>query len=79
MAEGPAAGLAILEPVLSSGALARYGPLYAAYADLLEQAGDHRSATLYWQRAIEATPNEALRSELSRRITTDRPDGQVIG
>ena len=37
MADGPHAGLAILEPVLATGALTGYAPLHAAHADLLEQ------------------------------------------
>jgi RNA polymerase sigma-70 factor (ECF subfamily) len=66
MADGPRAGLAILEPVLASGALAGYAPLYAAHADLLERAGDP-GADAAWARAIDATGNAALREELARR------------
>src|SRR5207247_2244056 len=33
MADGPRAGLAVLEPILASGALGDYGPLHAAHAD----------------------------------------------
>jgi RNA polymerase sigma-70 factor (ECF subfamily) len=68
MADGPRAGLAILEPVLASGALAGYGPLHAAHADLLDRAGDPDAATAAWTRAIEATENAALRAELERRV-----------
>jgi RNA polymerase sigma-70 factor (ECF subfamily) len=66
MADGPRAGLAILEPVLASGALGDYAPLYAAYADLLDRAGDP-AAGAAWTRAIEATRNSTLREELRRR------------
>ncbi len=69
MADGPRAGLAILEPVLASGALAGYAPLHAAHADLLERAGLADEAAAAWARAERATDNEALRRELHRRRT----------
>jgi RNA polymerase sigma-70 factor, ECF subfamily len=67
MADGPRAGLAVLEPVLADGALAGYGPLHAAHADLLERAGEAAEAAAAWARAARATPNAALRGELHRR------------
>jgi RNA polymerase sigma-70 factor (ECF subfamily) len=75
MADGPRAGLAILEPVLAAGALAGYGPLHAAHADLLERAGDAAAASAAWARAIAATENAALRAELERRLA-DRSQAQ---
>lgn len=68
MADGPAAGLAVLTPVLALPELAGYAPLHAAHADLLERAGDAAGAAAAWQRAIETTPNAALRDELRRRV-----------
>jgi RNA polymerase sigma-70 factor (ECF subfamily) len=68
MADGPRAGLAILEPILASGTLADYGPLHAAHADLLDRAGDPPAATAAWARAIQATENASLRAELERRM-----------
>jgi RNA polymerase sigma-70 factor (ECF subfamily) len=68
MADGPAAGLAVLTPVLALPELAGYAPLHAAHADLLERAGDTTGAAAAWQRAIDATPNAALRDELRRRV-----------
>jgi RNA polymerase sigma-70 factor, ECF subfamily len=67
VADGPLAGLAVLEPVLAAGQLTRYGPLYAAHADLLERAGRPAEAAEAWARAIEMTENSALRDELIRR------------
>ena len=67
MADGPLAGLAILEPILTSGTLAGYAPLHAAHADLLDRAGDAEGAAAAWARAATATGNEALRDELRRR------------
>src|SRR5262249_38079610 len=69
MADGPHAGLAVLEPVLASGPLDGYAPLHAAHADLLDRAGDREAAAAAWARAIEATENAAVRSELQRRVT----------
>jgi RNA polymerase sigma-70 factor (ECF subfamily) len=66
MADGPLAGLAVLAPVLASGALDGYAPLHAAHADLLERAGDPGAAAA-WARAVAATANPVLRDELHRR------------
>jgi RNA polymerase sigma-70 factor (ECF subfamily) len=72
MADGPLAGLAVLGPVLASGQLDAYGPLHAAHADLLEQAGRSDEAATAWARAIEATENGPLRDQLIRRAA-NRP------
>jgi RNA polymerase sigma-70 factor, ECF subfamily len=74
MADGPRAGLAVLEPILAAGTLADYGPLHAAHADLLDRAGEWEPATAAWARAIAATENASLRAELSRRVAErERP------
>ena len=67
MADGPRAGLAVLEPILTSGALAGYAPLHAAHADLLDRAGEKDAAAAAWARAAAATSTDALREELHRR------------
>ncbi len=67
LADGPQAGLAILEPVLASGALTGYAPLHAAHADLLERAGRKAEAAAAWERAERAMGNTALQRELHRR------------
>jgi RNA polymerase sigma-70 factor (ECF subfamily) len=67
MADGPLAGLAVLAPVIASGALSDYGPLHAAHGFLLEKAGDSERARGAWARAAEAAGNEAVRDELLRR------------
>src|SRR5205814_8661383 len=61
------AGLAILEPVLASGALTGYAPLHAAHGDLLERAGLAAEASAAWARAERAMGNAALQRELHRR------------
>jgi RNA polymerase sigma-70 factor (ECF subfamily) len=73
MADGPQAGLAILEPILTSGTLTAYAPLHAAHADLLERAGGREEAAAAWGRAADAAGNEALREELRRRRDAARP------
>ena len=77
MADGPHAGLAVLEPILGSGVLADYAPLHAAHADLLDRAGDADAATAAWARAIAATENGALRAELERRVAA-RSNGRTV-
>jgi RNA polymerase sigma-70 factor (ECF subfamily) len=68
LADGPHAGLAVLASVLAGGELDGYGPLHAAHADLLDRAGDRGAADAAWARAVAATQNEALRTELERRV-----------
>ncbi len=73
LADGPLAGLAVLEPVLTGGQLAGYAPLHAAHADLLETAGRAGEATAAWARAIGCTDNAAGRDLLTRRAARHEP------
>ena len=68
LADGPAAGLALLEPLLNEPALERYQPLHAAHAELLSRAGDTAGAAGAYQRAIALTANAVERAELERRL-----------
>jgi RNA polymerase sigma-70 factor (ECF subfamily) len=68
LASGPAAGLALLEPLLADPALERYQPLYAAHAELLSRARDAAGPPRADQRAIELTANAVERTELERRL-----------
>jgi RNA polymerase sigma-70 factor, ECF subfamily len=68
MAEGAAAGLALLEPLLSDPALERYQPLHAAHAELLSRAGDATGAAGAYERAIALSANAVERAELERRL-----------
>jgi RNA polymerase sigma-70 factor (ECF subfamily) len=68
MADGPAAGLALLEPLLDEPALERYQPLHATHADLLSRAGDTEAAARAYERAIALTANAVERAELERRL-----------
>jgi RNA polymerase sigma-70 factor, ECF subfamily len=67
MADGPLAGLAVLEPVLAAGTLQGYSPLHAAHAALLEKAGYPERARGAWTKAAETSASPALREELLRR------------
>ena len=66
-ADGPRAALALLAPVLADGRLDGYPPLHAAYADLLERAGDHDASVTAWRRAADAASNPAEQAALARR------------
>jgi RNA polymerase sigma-70 factor, ECF subfamily len=68
LASGPAAGLALLGPLLDDPALERYQPLHAAQAELLNRAGDAAGAACAYERAIALTANAVERAELERRL-----------
>jgi RNA polymerase sigma-70 factor, ECF subfamily len=68
LADGPAAGLTLLEPLLGDPALERYQPLHAAHAELLSRAGDAASAVGAYERAIALTANAVELAELERRL-----------
>jgi RNA polymerase sigma-70 factor, ECF subfamily len=68
LAAGPAAGLELLEPLLTDPALERYQPLYAAHAELLSRAGDAEGAARAYERAIALSANDVERAELQRRL-----------
>jgi RNA polymerase sigma-70 factor (ECF subfamily) len=70
-AEGPEAGLDVLEGPLGDPRLRGYAPLHAAHADLLRRAGDPVAADAAYELAIEASENEVQRAELERRRARD--------
>jgi RNA polymerase sigma-70 factor, ECF subfamily len=67
MADGPRAGLALLERLGADRRLAAYQPFHAARAELLRQAGAAADAAAAYTRAIELSPNDVERAELERR------------
>jgi RNA polymerase sigma-70 factor (ECF subfamily) len=67
-ADGPRAGLELLEPLVAAAALDRYAPLHAAHADLLRRAGDRPGAAEAYRRAIALSHNAVERAELERRL-----------
>jgi RNA polymerase sigma-70 factor, ECF subfamily len=74
MADGPAAGLVLVEQIEASGALADYHLLPATRADLLRRLGRTEQARLAYQRALELAPTDAERRYLMRRIAETTPD-----
>ena len=72
LADGPAAGLELLEPLIADPALERYQPLHAAYAELLSRAGDAEGAARAYRCAIALTSNAIERAELERRLSALR-------
>jgi RNA polymerase sigma-70 factor (ECF subfamily) len=68
MAQGPAAGLAILDELGSGPALGRWSQLQVARADLLSRIGRHAEAHDAYRRALELGPPSAERAFLLRRL-----------
>jgi RNA polymerase sigma-70 factor (ECF subfamily) len=66
-AEGPEAGLDLLEGPLGDPRMRGYAPLHAAHADMLRRAGQPAAADAAYALAIEHSDNEVQRAELSRR------------
>src|SRR5262249_16727786 len=62
LADGPAAGLALLEPLLGDPALEGYQPLHAAQAELFRRAGDSSAAAGAYERAIALSTNAVERA-----------------
>jgi RNA polymerase sigma-70 factor, ECF subfamily len=75
MAEGPAAGLELVEALEASGELAGYHLLPATRADLLRRLGRPKEAAAAYREALELAATDAERRYLSRRLSevTNRP------
>ena len=71
----PQEGLALISPLLGEGSLARYAPLHAAHADLLERWGDGAGAARAYERAAAVADNDVARAELLRRAQRLRAAG----
>ncbi|HKX16179.1 MAG TPA: RNA polymerase sigma factor [Propionibacteriaceae bacterium] len=67
MADGPDAGLALMEPLAEE--LDRYHLFHAARADLLRRIGRVADAKLAYQRALELVTNPIERKYLLRRVS----------
>ena len=66
-ADGPGAGLAIIDAIADDPQLAGCHPLLAVRADLLAQLGRHHEAQAEFARAAAMTTNDAERELLLRR------------
>jgi RNA polymerase sigma-70 factor, ECF subfamily len=68
MADGPEAGLLVVDEIEESGALDGYYLLPATRADLLRRLGRTAMARGAYERALELAPTEAERRYLRKRI-----------
>jgi RNA polymerase sigma-70 factor (ECF subfamily) len=68
MAEGPRAGLAMIESLANANDLNDYHLLHAARADLLRRLGLHSKAAENYSRALALATNESERRFLERRL-----------
>ena len=68
MADGPEAGLALVDALDASGALAGYHLLPATRADLLRRLHRNAEATVAYRDALELATSDAERRYLSRRV-----------
>ncbi|WP_108459657.1 RNA polymerase sigma factor [Devosia naphthalenivorans] len=67
MANGPAAGLAIIDTIKDDPALKNYHLLYGIRGDMLSKLGRHTEAMLEFRRAADLTRNERERAYLMGR------------
>jgi RNA polymerase sigma-70 factor (ECF subfamily) len=68
MAEGPAAGLTILDVVINHPQLKTWSCLHVARADLLHRMGRHDEAAQAYRTALELEPPYAERRYIQRRL-----------
>jgi RNA polymerase sigma-70 factor (ECF subfamily) len=68
MADGPAAGLVLLDELVRGGALERHHPLHATRAQLLERLDRRKEAAEAYRRALELAGNQPERAFLQRRL-----------
>jgi RNA polymerase sigma-70 factor (ECF subfamily) len=69
MAEGPAAGLAIIDAVVHHPQLTRWPTLPAARADLLRRLGRHEDAIAAYEVALQFDPGPAERAFIHKRLS----------
>jgi RNA polymerase sigma-70 factor (ECF subfamily) len=75
MADGPGAGLALVEVLGAQGALDGYHLFHATRADLLRRLGRRADAARAYERALSLATNRAERVFLARRLAEARADG----
>jgi RNA polymerase sigma-70 factor, ECF subfamily len=68
MADGPAAGLRLVEEIEASGELPAYHLLPATRADLLRRLGRHAEAAVSYREALALASTDAERRFLARRL-----------
>ena len=70
MAEGPQAGLTIIDRLGADGHLEQYHLFHAARADMLRRLGRQGEAAKSYERALELVTNETERRFLQKRLVT---------
>lgn len=70
MADGPLAGLALIDELSSSGELDRYHLFHAARARLLDRLGHFEAAAGAYRRALDLVGNEPEHAFLARCLAT---------
>lgn len=73
MADGPEAGLTIINALATDGDLDGYHLLHAARADLLRRVGSSMEASKSYARALELVTNDSERRFLERRLGEVQP------
>ena len=73
MADGPEAGLALIDALEAGGELDEYHLLHSARADLLRRAGRDAEAATAFRRALELCSNAVERRHLERRLAEVTP------
>ncbi|MDQ2844830.1 MAG: RNA polymerase sigma factor [Actinomycetota bacterium] len=69
MADGPAAGLELVDSLAAAGSLAGYYLLPSTRADLLRRLGNNTAAAVAYREALELAPTDTERRYLQRRLT----------
>lgn len=70
MRDGPAAGLEVVEALLSKGELVNYSLMHAARGELLRRAGQPAAARAAFEQAWQLTEREPERRLLERKLRT---------
>jgi RNA polymerase sigma-70 factor (ECF subfamily) len=68
MRDGSAAGLALIDAILSRGDLAGYYPAHTARAELCRRLGNKAEARTSYQRALALAQQEPERRFLEQRL-----------
>ncbi len=68
MRDGPLAGLALIDVILSRGDLSNYHLAHSARADLCRRLGQTAEARVSYKRALSLTQQEPERRFLERRL-----------
>lgn len=67
-AEGPEAGLALLDPLAGQPGMMRYLPFHVARASLLADAGRREASRRAWRRALDLAETDAERAHIERQL-----------